>query len=87
MYETINNNLLVKVDSNTEELMNGLKVESSVASRRKIVKGIVESKGENEGDLVYFPLYAADEISLEGENYFVVSKEDVKVLIKKDGLR
>lgn len=81
MYDTVNDNLLVLLDSDNEELMNGLHVESSVASRRKIVNGSIVSTGELNGRTIYFPMYAADEIFIKGEKFLVVNYNDVKVLV------
>ena len=80
-------NLLVKLGENVEELDNGLSIDSRVSNRRKIVSGVIELAGKDVvdmevGNIVYFPLYAADEISIAGETKYILTSEDVKIVEK-----
>lgn len=78
-----NNNLLVKVSAEIEKLRNGLNVDARNSSRRKIVSGevvLTSSKTINEGDIVYFPLYAGDDISIDGIDYYIIHSDDVKII-------
>lgn len=81
--QTINNSLLIDVVAETEELGNGLNVEARNSSRRKIIKGTVIKTCSDtivEGDVVYFPLYSGDEISLLGKTYYLINLDDVKII-------
>lgn len=81
--KVINKSLLVKATAETEKLRNGLNVDARNSSRRKIVKGKVilsSSKDVQEGDVVYFPLYSGDDISIKGEDYYIIHTDDVKLI-------
>lgn len=83
----INNNVLVDVQDEVQELSNGINVESKSASRRKIVHGsVIESSMEqiSKGDVVYFPLYSSDEISVDGISYYIVNGLDIKFIKRGD---
>ena len=81
-----NNMLLVEPLGETEELSNGLSVESRNTSRRKIVRGEVANTSNEDirvGDIVWFPLYAGDEVSIKGKDYYLINAADVKIIERK----
>ena len=80
---TINNSILIEPSSKTEKLGNGLNIDARDNSRRKIINGKVAiscSELLKEGDIVYFPFYAADEISIQGKDYYLLNVEDIKLI-------
>lgn len=81
----VNDCLLIKVPKEREELGNGMSVSARNTERRKIIKGIiVHSSMEEykEGLEIYFPLYAGDSISIDGENLYLINANDVKIIIR-----
>lgn len=85
--KVINNSILVDSSSDTEELGNGLSIDAKGNSRRKIIKGIVVktcSPDVNEGDVVYFPIYSGDEISILGKDYYLINKDDIKLIHREE---
>ncbi len=74
-YQTANGNLVVKQLSNEQQFDNGIKV-NEARGKKDIVKGKVILP-EKSNKIVWYPLYSASPLSLEGETYDVISKDDV----------
>lgn len=76
----LNNNLLVELVNETTVLGNGLAVKET-RGKRDIVTGTV-IKGPGNGIItetmkVWFPLYAANPITVDGKSLLVVSLDDI----------
>lgn len=81
---TVNGNILAEKSSETEEMANGLIINAEQSSRRKIVSGkIVVPAGDlMEGQIIMFPLYAADPVNIRGEEYWIINYMDIKVVVE-----
>ena len=80
--QMFNNFILLKLEAEETQLNNGLSVKET-RGKRDIVCGKVIKAIDHEtfplagGDKVLFPLYAANSLTIEGEEYVVVSFEDI----------
>lgn len=81
-----NGNLLVEPGDKNVKLNNSISMEVGSKSRRDIIFGTI-SEGEinmlyEPGDTVFFPKYAADDLVIGGKAFFVVKRDDV-ILIER----
>ena len=84
-YESRNGNLIVKILDNTAENANGTFVKGSeTRGKRDIVMGQVYIGDCNVpvNSIIFFSFYAAQPFTLEGEEVFVVNKQDIKFIKK-----
>lgn len=85
-YESRNGNLIVTIVENTAENANGTFIKGSeTRGKRDIVMARVRIGDSNvqEGAMIYFSYYAAQPFTLEGEQVYVINKQDIK-FIRKD---
>ena len=85
-YESRNGNLVVTIVENTAENANGTFIKGSeTRGKRDIVMARVRIGDNNvpEGTMIYFSYYAAQPFTLEGEQVYVINKQDIK-FIRKD---
>lgn len=85
IYESRNGNLIVKILDNTAENANGTFVKGSeTRGKRDIVMGQVYIGDCNvpANSIIFFSFYAAQQFTLEGEEVFVVNKQDIKFIKK-----
>lgn len=79
MKELLNKHIIIDLKQTTS-LGNGLSLKET-RGKRDIVSGIVTladpSVGLAVGDHIWFPLYAANEIVIDGKQYLVVNIQDV----------
>ena len=84
-YAIKNGYILTKVYTKDETLANGIKFQDT-RGKRDIISAtclLAEDKYKiPEHALVYFPLYAALDFKLDGENYLLVNFDDV-ILVEK----
>ena len=84
-YECRNGNLVVKILENTAENANGTFIKGSeTRGKRDIVMAEVVIGDANVpgGTVIYFSFYAAQSFTLEGEQVYVVNKNDIKFIKK-----
>jgi co-chaperonin GroES (HSP10) len=86
-----NRNVLISPSNNKEMLDNGIVVDTVIGNRMQIVTGKVLSfasdcpSGEiKEGDVVYYPMYGARQLSVKGITYHVVAYDDIE-MSEEDG--
>ncbi len=75
----LNGYVAVTLDGDKKTLGNGITI-NETRGRKDIVSGLVissDSKSLSENDRVYFPLYAATALLIEGEMYYVVNRSDI----------
>jgi len=79
MKQVLNNNVIVQIKS-TVELKNGINLKET-RGKRDVVIGVIyladEFTGLNQGDLVWFPLYASNEITIDGLPLAVINLSDI----------
>ena len=85
--KAIGDNVLIKPDPLETKTKSGLILvskEGAKAQRRGKVVSVGEKCDENikAGDIVYFKIYSGNEIKVNGEEYFVLTNNNV---IAKDG--
>ena len=88
--QLFNNFILIKLEAENTALGNGLNVKET-RGKRDIVEGTVVHtpechpelgyNGIKPNDKVLFPLYAANQVTIDGEDYVVVSFNDI--ILKK----
>ena len=91
-YTMLNNFLLVETPEDTKTLGNGLALKET-RGKRDIVcartvsasKDVTEKTGLKVGTLIWFPLYAASSIDLNGKQYLVVDFSDVIMYTEEEG--
>ena len=84
-YESRNGNLIVKILDNTAENANGTFVRGSeTRGKRDIVMAqvLIGDSNVSKDSIIYFSFYAAQPFTLEGEEVFVVNKQDIKFIKK-----
>jgi co-chaperonin GroES (HSP10) len=77
--KVLNNNVIVQIKS-TVELKNGINLKETRGKRDVVTATIYlasESTGLKKGDLVWFPLYASNEITVEGLPLAVINLSDI----------
>lgn len=88
-YVCVNGNLLVRLIENTSVNPNGTIIRGAETRGKKdIVIGEIVASTNNflpEGTKVYFSFYAAQAVTLEDEQLYIVNKEDLKFY--KKGLK
>ncbi len=86
MKKILNQNVIVQLKQSVE-LKNGINLKET-RGKRDIVTGVVyladESLNLKQGMLVWFPLYASNEITLEGSVYAVLNISDI-IMVQEDG--
>lgn len=86
MKQVLNKNIIVQLKSTTE-LKNGINLKET-RGKRDVVSAIVYLANEDtkikKGDTIWFPLYASNEISLDGLLLAVLSYEDV-IMVESNG--
>ena len=85
MYESRNGSMVVRIVDNTAENANGTFVKGSeTRGKRDIVAGevVIPSEGYPIGCVVYFPYYASQPLTLDGEQLSIVDGRDVKFVKK-----
>ena len=85
--QLFNNFILIKLEAENTQLTNGLNIKET-RGKRDIVQGTVMQTpwGPNPetlspADIVFFPLYAATQVTIDGSDYVVVSFNDI--ILKK----
>ena len=76
----LNNNLLVQLINETTVLGNGLAVKETRGKRDIVTGTIVKAPGHGiiaENMKVWFPLYAANPITVDGKSLLVVALDDI----------
>lgn len=77
--KVLNQNIVVQL-KNSVELKNGINLKET-RGKRDVVVGIIYQADEalqlKPGSLVWFPLYATNEITIEGKIYAVLKHDDV----------
>lgn len=77
--KVLNQNIIVQL-KNSVELKNGINLKET-RGKRDVVVGVVyqadESLNIKTGSLIWFPLYATNEITVEGKIFAVLKSEDV----------
>ena len=76
----LNNNLLVELVNETTVLGNGLAVKETRGKRDIVTGTVVKGPGHGiieENVKVWFPLYAANPITINGKSLLVVSLDDI----------
>ncbi len=76
----LGNYTVVELASQTTVLDNGLAINNETQSRKDIVTGTVIKTNNpdlKDGELIYFPLYAANMVTFKGKAYYVVDNRDV----------
>jgi co-chaperonin GroES (HSP10) len=85
MKQVLNNNVIVQI-KNTVALNNGINLKET-RGKRDIITGVIylvdETTGLVVGDIVWFPLYASNEIVVDGIQLAVLNIEDI-VMVDKD---
>ena len=86
MKKILNQNVVVQLKQSVE-LKNGINLKET-RGKRDIVTAVVyladESLKLKPGTLVWFPLYASNEITLEGNIYAVLNISDI-IMVQEDG--
>lgn len=86
-YQPKNGFIVVKLQEESETLKNGIKIQDT-RGKRDIVCGtclLVEEKYKVPANaLVWFPIYAASQIKLNGQTYLILPFEDVMLIEKVD---
>lgn len=83
----LNRFLLVETPEETKTLGNGLALKETRGKRDIVYARIVcaaEDTGLAAGTLIWFPLYAATAMDLEGKQYLVVDFNDVIMYTKEE---
>lgn len=84
MKKVLNKNVIVQL-KNTVELKNGINLKET-RGKRDVVTGVVYLAGESSGlepkDIVWFPLYASNEITIDGLPLAVLSMDDI-IMVEK----
>lgn len=82
-----NDFILIKLEAEKTQLSNGLNVKET-RGKRDIVQGTVVATVEGidpkflgAGDIVLFPLYAANQVTIDDQDYVVVAYKDL--ILKK----
>lgn len=75
-------NIIVKPLEQKELLDNGISIDTTIASRMQIVTGEVIKVSKDvpeikQGDIVWYPLYGAKEITYKGNRMFVINHNDI----------
>ena len=76
----LGNYTVVELASQTTVLDNGLAINNETQSRKDIVTGTVIKTNNpdlKDGELIYFPLYAANMVTFQGKTLYVVDNRDV----------
>lgn len=84
-YQSRNGNVVVKVLENTAENANGTFVKGSETRGKKdivVAQVLIGDSNVPENTIVYFCYYAALPFNLEGEEVFVINKQDIKFIKK-----
>ena len=79
----INNNILVKLQSQSTTFGNGLSVNNETQNRKDIISGKVFKTSIDiikEGELVWFPMYAASVVTLSEGEFYIVHVDDVIIV-------
>jgi co-chaperonin GroES (HSP10) len=86
MKQVLNNNVIVQL-KNSVELKNGINLKET-RGKRDVVIGVIylasDTTGLNQGDLVWFPLYASNEITIDGLPLAVLNVSDI-IMVEKHG--
>jgi co-chaperonin GroES (HSP10) len=86
MKQVLNNNIIVQL-KNSVELKNGINLKET-RGKRDVVIGVIyladKSTGLNQGDLVWFPLYASNEITIDGLPLAVLNINDI-IMVENHG--
>lgn len=84
--QLLNNNCLVKLKSDSKIMGNGISVKET-RGKRDIVSGTIleydagkPSHFLNKGLTIWFPLYAATAIVMEGVEYLIVNFNDIMII-------
>lgn len=73
MFQPLNNRVLIKPEEKSLETGSGLVLSEKVAEKPVIGKVVVGNKDVVAGNRVLFSKFGYDELTLEGELYYVVS--------------
>ena len=86
-YKTLNKKVLVSLRDGKKALANGITIQET-RGKKDIVCGLVEvaqpSLKISPRSLVWFPLYAALPIALNGSQYLIVDYEDIYIIENVD---
>lgn len=82
--KVINNNILVKLESQSTTYSNGLSINNETQNRKDIISGKVY-KTSNEssiavGSIVWFPMYAASVVTLSEGEFYILNIDDVMIV-------
>ena len=83
----INDNLLVKLESQSTTFGNGLSVNNETQNRKDIISGKVFKTSVDEireGDHVWFPMYAASVVTLSEGEFYILNVDDVMIVDDAD---
>jgi co-chaperonin GroES (HSP10) len=79
MKKVLNNNVIVQL-KNSVELKNGINLKET-RGKRDVVTAIVmhadEALGIKKGSIIWFPLYASNEITVDGTPLAVLNSADI----------
>lgn len=86
MKQLLNKNVIVQL-KNTVELKNGINLKET-RGKRDVVTGVIyladESTGLKPGEVIWFPLYASNEITIDGLPLAVLNVNDI-IMVEKRG--
>lgn len=83
----LNNNILVKLEKQSTTFGNGLSVNNETQSRKDIISGRIFKTSTDivkEGELVWFPMYAASVVTLNEGEFYIVHVDDVIIVDDAD---
>lgn len=83
MIKVVQGKTLVKPVVQATNLGNGIQINQETQSRKDIVTGLVID-GTYKDSMVYFPLYAACQLTYEGESYLILDEQDILAYDRKD---
>lgn len=79
--KVINNKTLVKIETQTTTLGNGLNVNTENQNRKDIVTGkVIQSTDDQIKGTVWFPLYAASIVTTSDGEFYIVDNEDIMII-------
>jgi Na+-transporting NADH:ubiquinone oxidoreductase subunit NqrC len=80
-FYTVNNKLVVQELTNQQTLANGIKVQEA-RGKKDIIKAKIIIPQSNK--IVWYPIYAALPLSLDGETYQVIDKSDIILFTEEE---
>ena len=86
MYRTLNNKIIIKQINLSTQLGNGIVIQETRGKKDILVGEVIISSTTDikEGDLVWFPEYAALPITLNNKSYNVIDYSDIILTKEKE---